>query len=91
MIRLNDKWAVGFIAEPPQWTLCRLKISKHGEEWRPVSWCQTKHALLTAVHEKIERGASFYPGSENLAVDADGRARIADFPDMARDWSNENV
>lgn len=90
MIRLNDKWAVGFIAEPPQWTLCRRKTVKGNEIWVAMSFCQTKHALLTAIHEKIERGASFYQGSENLAVSADGTARIADFPDMARDWSNEN-
>ena len=81
MIRLNEKWAIGRIDTPPQWTLCRRKLWKGKEQWEAVSFCQTKKALLVAIHEKVERGAAFYQGGANLAVDADAMAKLADFPD----------
>jgi hypothetical protein len=79
-IRLNDKWRVSMIDHPPQWTLCRLAHHKGKEIWQPVSFCQTREALLRAIREKVVRGAEFYPGSENLAVSASEMAKLADFP-----------
>lgn len=80
MIRLNAKWAVGQIENPPQWTLCRRKMWKGMEQWEAVSFCQTKKALLTALREKVIGGARYYPGSENCAVEPEQMARIEDFP-----------
>jgi hypothetical protein len=81
MIRLNHKWAVGRIDHPPQWTLCKRALLHGKEIWQPQSYCQTRKVLLRCIDEKVVRGALFYQGSENLAVNGEQMARIADFPD----------
>jgi hypothetical protein len=80
-IPLNEKWRVSMIENPPQWTLERKKTWKGQVQWQAVSFCQTKAALLRSIHEKVERGAAFYRGSENLAVDAAAMAKLAEFPE----------
>ena len=81
LIRLNEKWAVGKIDTPLQWTLCRRKVVNGKEVWQAVSFCQTRKALLRAIDEKVVRGAEFYRGSENLAVSGEQMAKLANLPE----------
>lgn len=85
MIRLNEKWAVGRIDTPPQWTLARRKLVKGAEQWESVSFCQKRETLLRSIREKVIHGAEFYPNGQNLAVSDAAMARLANFPEVCGD------
>lgn len=77
-ILLNDRWRVWMRNGPAQWT---LEHREFGETWQPVSFCQTRSALLRAVLEKVQRGAAYYPaGGRSHAVALSKLAAIELFP-----------
>lgn len=69
-IQLNEHWRViESTFTPPQWLLQRL-ANKQADTWQIESWCQTRLALMTAIHEKVILAAEFYPkGGRSMKVD----------------------
>lgn len=81
-IMLNDRWRVIESDDRPpyrQWLLQR--VSGTGG-WKSLSFCQTRHGLLTAIHEKVVKGAVFYPrGGVSIPVDEDALDQVRTLPD----------
>lgn len=71
MIQLNAHWRVVESSyTPPQWLLQRLN-NKTAGIWVTESWCQTRLALITAIHEKIILASEFYPNGSARSMKVD--------------------
>ena len=61
IIELNDHFRVTTVDGPLQWVLQKHSFNNGEDVWHSMSWCQTRHGLLTAVREKVQQGADYYP------------------------------